>query len=86
MDEEHWRRYRRRARQRAAAQGLLILGPVAIVVVALGIFGPTDHPAGDVRDDPLFRVVTAGFFIAFWIAMMVGSVRLLRRNADDGDS
>ena len=85
MDEEYWRRYRRRARQRAAAQGLLILGPIAIVVVALGIFGPTDHPAGDVRDDPLFRVVTAGLFIAFWIALMVGSIRLLRRTWDDAD-
>jgi len=84
VDEEYWRRYRRRARQRAAAQGLLILGPIAIVV-ALGIFGPTDHPAGDVRDDPLFRVVTAGLFIAFWIALMVGSIRLLRRTWDDAD-
>ena len=53
--------------------------------MALGIFGPTDHPAGDVRDDPLFRVVTAGLFIAFWIALMVGSIRLLRRTWDDAD-
>ena len=84
MDDEYWRTYRVRARQRAAAIGLLfVIGPLGIVVAILNILGPKDHPAGDPRDDIVVRLVVCGAFIAFYLALMVGSARLLRRDGRD---
>ena len=85
MDDEYWRRYRRRARQRAVARMLLILPPIMMVVAFVSIVAPTELSAGDIRANPIFRLVAAGSFIVLALFLFVGSVRLLRRDpGDDG--
>ena len=84
MDDDVLRTPHARARRRAGAQMLLIIGPIGIIVALLQIFGPLDHPPGDWRDDIAFRLLTFGLFIAFDIALIVGAVRLLRRDVDGG--
>jgi hypothetical protein len=44
---------------------------------------PKDHPAGDPRDDIVVRLVVCGAFIAFDLALMIGSARLLRGGGRD---
>jgi hypothetical protein len=84
MDDEYWRAYRVRARRRAAAIGLLfVIGPLGIIVAVLNIVAPKDHPAGDPRDDIVVRLVVCGAFIAFDLALMIGSARLLRGGGRD---
>jgi hypothetical protein len=78
IDEEYWRRYRERAQRRAGATGLLVIGPLGILVAIMLILAPMDYPIGDLRNDLGFRLGVYGTFIAFDLVLINGSVRLLR--------
>jgi hypothetical protein len=77
MDERYWREFRARVRRRASSQGALILCPFGIVIAILKILEPTYYPAGDIRNDMLFRLVFYGGAIAFLAVTIAVSVRWL---------
>jgi hypothetical protein len=80
VDEAAWRRYRREARARAAAQMLLIIAALGIAVAVLTFVAPMAYAAGDVRGELWFRLLSRELFIAVDLLLIVGSIRVLRRN------
>ena len=85
FDEAYWRASRKRLRRREGSRGLLVIAPLAIAVAVVKILEPATHPAGDVRDDPAFRLMAYGLMIVFMVGLFVASVRLLiseRRRPD----
>ena len=77
MDERYWREFRARVRRRANSQGALILCPFGIVIAILKILEPMYSPAGDIRNDTLFRLAFYGGAIAFFAVVFAVSVRWL---------
>ncbi len=85
FDEAYWQAYRKRLRRREGARGLLVIAPLAIGVAVVKILEPATHRAGDVRDDPAFRLVAYGLMIVFMVGLFIASARLLiseRRRPD----
>jgi hypothetical protein len=77
MNEPDWEAYRRRVRERSSRQMALCFCPMLILVAVWAFFAPTDHPAGDLRDTIVFRLVASGFFIALGVVGFVLSLRWL---------
>lgn len=82
MTEPDWDAFRRRARQRAAAQMALLVGPVILLAAIVKALGPHDYPAGDMRNEPAFWIAFAVVALLLVGALMAGSIRLLRRGRD----
>jgi len=82
MDEQYWAAYRKRARRRANAQMSLVVGPLVILTTVLWFFSLMDHPAGDLRDNIVFRLVSCGLMIGFVLTGLVVSVRWLLADRD----
>jgi len=78
MTEPDWEEVRRRARRRAAATMALIVGPIVLFAAAIKIFQPHDYQAGDMRNEPLFWVLTGVVALVLIGALMVVSIRELR--------
>jgi hypothetical protein len=82
MPEPEWDAERRRLRRRAAAQMLLILGPIILAALALGVIFPIEHEASDPRSAPGYPLAMAAGFGCFVVALMVLAYRTLH-NSDD---
>ncbi len=57
----------------------LIVGPIVLFVAAIRSLEPHDYPAGDMRNEPLFWIVFGVAMLVVIGALMVGSIRELRR-------
>jgi hypothetical protein len=77
VDDEYWAAYRRRLKERVGHQGFLIIGAIIILGAVLGLMLPIDYPAGDIRGDFAFRVISLGALITFAVIGIVASVRWL---------
>jgi cytochrome bd-type quinol oxidase subunit 2 len=74
----------RRVRRRYGVISALIVGPVVLLVVALRALDSHDYPAGDLRNEPQFWILS---FVAALILVGIlvrGSIRELIRG-DPGD-
>lgn len=82
--EPDWAAYRSRIRERErrrAAAAALVVVFVGTVIVSVGrTLAPQDYPAGDIRNEIVFRLALAAFFLVFIGAMLVGALRRLRRD------
>lgn len=71
-----------RIRRRSGAYMGLVIGPVILFVVALKLGEAHNYPAGDIRNDPIFWLAIASFFVVISMILIIGSLRVLR----DGSS
>ena len=77
--EPDWLEVHRRARRRASASMFVVGCPIAAVVIVFGVIQPHQFSRGDIRNDPLFWVVTTGAALIFIAALFMLAVRELRR-------
>jgi len=57
----------------------LIVGPIVLFVVAVRVLEPHDYPAGDIRNEPLFWIMTGVVALIVIGTLIAGSIRLLRK-------
>ena len=76
-DDEYWKAYRARARRRASSLGAVVICPFGIALAALKILEPAAYPAGDVRNEVLFRIALYGGLILVLGLAMFFAVRWL---------
>lgn len=77
-DDTYWRRHRGYVRRRAAALGVLLVAPVAIVFFVLWVFFPTvAYATGDVRGQLPWRLLVALGFLVFDLALVAFAARWL---------
>lgn len=74
---------RRRIRRRGRAQMSLIIAPVLVLGAVVKILERHDYPAGDVRNDPLFWIVTGAFLAVVAALLIIRSIRILKRGDAD---
>jgi hypothetical protein len=56
----------------------LIIAPLVMLGAVVKIVERHDYPTGDLRNDPLFWIVTGAFFFLVGGTLIVGSIRALR--------
>jgi len=78
-----WTAYRARVRGRAQRQFNAVIASVifvgALFVVVARVLAPQDYPAGDIRNDLLFRLAFGAFFLVVSASLLVATIRRLRR-------
>jgi hypothetical protein len=71
--------YREKVRRRFAAGMALVIAAVGLFVIGVRTFTPQNYPPGDIRNEPLFRVALAGFFLVLIVYVVIETQRALRR-------
>jgi hypothetical protein len=82
MSEERLLEFRKRARRRAGAMMALVIGPLVLVGAAVKVVQVHDYPAGDLRNEPVFWMVTGAFFLLVIGGLIFSAIRELRRAYD----
>jgi len=57
----------------------LVIAAVGLFVITVRVLGPQDYPPGDMRNDALFRLAMAGFFLVLIGFAVGGTLRALWR-------
>lgn len=70
---------RQRVKRRSGAMMSFVIGPVVLLVAAVKVVERHDYPAGDIRNEPLFWILVAIAALVLVGALVVGSIRELRR-------
>lgn len=83
-EEPDWNAYRARVRGRAQRQFSAIVASavfiVGLFVVVARVLAPQDYPAGDFRNDLLFRLGFGGFLLVLTGTLLVATIRRLLRD------
>ena len=83
-EEPDWDAYRKAYREklgrRFSAGVALVIAVVGVFVIVVKVLAPQDYPAGDIRNELVFRLALSGFFFALICFAVVGTQRALRQN------
>lgn len=79
LSTEYLAAARQRIKRRSGAWMSLVIGPFILLLAALKIMEPHDYPAGDVRNEPLFWILTGLLAVGLVAVLVIGSIRLLTR-------
>ena len=83
-DEPDWEAYRKALRRkegrRFSAVGAIFIAVVGLFIIAVKTLEPLDYyPPGDIRNEPLYRVALAIFFMVLIGYVLIGTLRAWKR-------
>lgn len=82
-EEPDWDVYgkamRRKESRRFSAVLAIVIVAVGLFVIAVKVLGPEDYPPGDIRNEPLYRVALAIFFLVLMGYVLIGTLRAWKR-------